>query len=127
MTCWAVFCFIKCSRWLCSGRSQSCYYSHSDRSSIFKRHTSHFSSSHGIVTTYPTPNIYSTDVTHSTLKTEASLTPATPTTLHRKHSKEKQSYIQDPQPHINPTIQRLPSSRIPLQILHQFQTAILIL
>ena len=44
-----------------------------------------------------------------------------------KHCQEKPSYTQDLQPPINPTIPRISSSRIPLQIFPQIQTVILIL
>ena len=53
--------------------------------------------------------------------------PATPTAQHRNLSQEKPKSTQDPQSPINPTNQRLSSSRIPLQILHQIQTVTLIL
>ena len=81
-----------------------------------------------IVTPHPALNISSRDVTHATIpQTRASLTPLTPTTLHRKHSQEKPSHTQDLQPPINPTFPRLSSSGIPLQILPQIQTVSLIL
>ena len=76
----------------------------------------------GIVTPHPALTTSPTDITHATLQTRASLTPATPTTQDRNIRPEKPSYAQDPQPSINLTIQRLSPSRIPLQILHQIQT-----
>ena len=65
--------------------------------------------------------------THTTPQTRASLTPATPTTLHRKYSQQKPSYIQYLQPPINPNVSTLSLSRIPLQITHQIHTVTLIL
>ena len=52
----------------------------------------------GIVAPHPTLASSPADVTHATPQTRASLTPATPTTLDRKHSQEKPSYFEDLQP-----------------------------
>ena len=52
----------------------------------------------GIVTSHPTLTTSLADITHTTPQTRAGLTPATPTTLHRKNNKEKPSYVQDLQP-----------------------------
>ena len=67
------------------------------------------------------------DITHATPQTRASLTPATPTAMYRKHSQGKPSNVQDLQLPINPTIPRLSPSRIPHQILPQIQTVTVIL
>ena len=45
----------------------------------------------GIVTLHPTLTTSATDVTHATPKSRTSLTPVTPTAMHRKHSQEKPS------------------------------------
>ena len=75
----------------------------------------------GIVAPHPTLTTSPMGVTHATPQTGASLTPATPTMLHREHSQEQPSYIQDLQPPLDPNVTRQSPSRIPLQILHQIQ------
>ena len=89
---------------------------HCNRSSSFRRHTSHSSSSHHSSFHCPSadgcshcPSCHNTnrlpsptDITHATSQTEASLPPATPTVQHRKFSPEKPNNAQDPQPPINP-------------------------
>ena len=89
--------------------------------------TTHAVTPTGIVTLHPAPAIFPTDVIYTSPQTRSSLSPASPTTLHRNLSQEKPSNIQDLQPPINPIIPRLSPSRIPLQILYQIQTATLIL
>ena len=82
-----------------------------------------------IVTPHPALTSSPADATHTTIPwTRASLTPATLTTLHRKHSQWGQaSHTQDLQPPTNPIIPRLSSSRTPHQIPPQIQTVTLIL
>ena len=81
-----------------------------------------------IVTSHPTLTTSPMDITHATIPwTRAPLAPATPIALHRNHSQEKPSQFQDFQLPINPTIPRLSPSWIPLQILPQIQTEILII
>ena len=81
-----------------------------------------------IVTPHPALATSPADVTHATIsQTRAALPPATPTTVHRKHSQEKPSYTQDIQPPTNPTIPKLSLSRIPLMNLPQIQTVTFIL
>ena len=73
---------------------------------------------------HPTLATCPADITCMTISgTGAALIPATPISLHRKHSQRKPSHVQDLQLPINPTIPKLSPSRIPLQI----QTATLIL
>ena len=101
-------------------RSKSFHHSPHDRSIGFRRHTSCSSYSHsssschpladgfpitthtvtptGIVAPHSALATSPTDISHATPQTRPSLTPADLTTLHRKHSQEKQSYIQDLQP-----------------------------
>ena len=102
-------------------RSQSHGHSHHDKSSSFRRHTWHSSSSHcsssyhllanghpvttcaitptGIVASHPTLATSPTDITHVTPQTGASsLTPATPKTQHRILIPEKPKNTQNPQP-----------------------------
>ena len=82
----------------------------------------------GTVGLHPTLAISPTDVTHATIPcTGAAIAPATTTTLHRNKSQEKPSHTQDLQLPINPTVQGLLSSMIPLQILPQIWTVMLIL
>ena len=110
-------------------RSQSCYHSHHNRSSSFRRNTWCSSSSHHSSTcspladtchchhlhcdtnrhshTHSAPTTSPTDITHATSQTGAGLTPATPTTQYKNLSPEKPSNAQDHQPPINPTIQGL--------------------
>ena len=51
----------------------------------------------GIVTPHPAFSPSPADITHATPQTAADLTPATPTVMYRKHSKEKSSNVKDPQ------------------------------
>ena len=105
-------------------RSQSHHCSHHDRSSSFRRHTSHSfpataaayatllsmdtpittctMTPTGIVTPHPTLAISPADVTHAIPQTVASLTPANPTAQHRNLSSEKPNNTQDPQLSIKP-------------------------
>ena len=62
----------------------------------------------GIITPHPVLTTSPADVTHTTNSwTTASLIPATPSALHKKHSQEKPSHAQDLQCLINSTIPRL--------------------
>ena len=103
--------------------NHSHHHYHHDRSSSFRRHTSHSSSSHhsslchpwpidaptaiyamtvptGIVTSHSGLATSPMDISHTIItQTGASLTPATPTTLHRKHRQKRPNQIQDFQPH----------------------------
>ena len=65
----------------------------------------------GIVTTHPTLTISPTGATHTTPWTKASLAAVAPTMQHRNLIPVKSSNAQDPQPPINPTTLKLPSSR----------------
>ena len=77
----------------------------------------------GTVTSHPTLTTSPTYISHTTPQTRASLAPATPTTQHGNISPEKPNNTKDPKLLLNPPIQRLSPSRIPLQI----QTVTLIL
>ena len=89
--------------------------------------TPHAMTPTGTVTPHPRLATSPTDITHATPQTGAGLTTATPTAQHKNLIPEKSNKTQDPQPLINPTVQRLSPSRIPLQFLHQIQTVTLIL
>ena len=80
-----------------------------------------------IVTPHPALSISSTNITYATIpQTAATLAPATSTTLHRKHTQKVKPHPR-PSTTINPTIQRLSSSRFPLQNLPYITTVTLIL
>ena len=63
--------------------------------------TTHAGTTTCIVASHPTLATSPTDITHTTPQTRAGLIWATPTTLHRKCSQEKPSYVQDLQSPIN--------------------------
>ena len=75
-----------------------------------------------LVLPYPTLTTSPTDVTHATAQIKTSLAPATPTELHREHSQEKPSNIQDLQSPIYPTISKnCHHPGIPLWFLFRFR------
>ena len=81
----------------------------------------------GTVAPHALLTISPTGATHTTWWTEATLTPAAPTTQHKILSPGRQSNAQGPQPPINPTTPKLSPSRILLQTPHQILAVMLIL
>ena len=129
-------------RWF--SRSQSCLHSCHDRSSSFRMHTSHSSSSHHSnschpsangCSCYPSPHRYThpalatspASTTHVTLLTKTTLTPVTSTIQHKDTNPGKSRNFQDHQPPINPAAPKISPSRILIQTSHQILTVTLIL